>query len=394
MTKKLREPIAFGLIAVAVLYLVSGVSLLFKSEDDFGGLDFAGRAAVVGHVFADPIVVVSLAGAVLLATGWREATRNARAILQAVIAIGLICFLFAVICWIAGLSADRINAYGGVNGAGRIVGVFLGLAQIALLGLVLAYAASVLQGLPRPVRAQHQQQYGPGQQAWGAPPQQQWGQPQQPSGPYYGQPQQPQQSGWQQPQQQWGQPPQPNPAYGQPQQQWPAPQQQAWGETPGTTPPAGSGWGQQSTPQASGGWQQPEGSAWGQAAEPAPSAWSSQGPAAPAEPTGWGGQEPESTAAHADWTRPEDAGATWSESQESAAVAGTADDVATDDGGATPAHVDRDDAPTSSWSGTASDDRAESQIDDGDEAEPPETADSDSDPQRGPDSGWWRGSSS
>ena len=32
--KKYRDMFAFGLLAVAVLYLISGVSLLVKSEDD------------------------------------------------------------------------------------------------------------------------------------------------------------------------------------------------------------------------------------------------------------------------------------------------------------------------------------------------------------------------
>jgi hypothetical protein len=254
-TKKLREPIAFGLLVVAALYLLSGLAVLFKSRDDLG-ISFTGRAALVSHVFTDPVLVIALVAAVVLVAAGGQASRNARVVVLTALAIGAVCLLFALISWLAGLSADGINAYGGVNGAGRIVGIFLGLAQVIFLALALAYVFSVFQSLPKP--ASSADGWRSGQQVWGAPQQpqqweqhqqqqQQWGPP--PQQPGWGQ--QPQQ--WGPPQQQgWGQPAQPQQPEQveqpqQPQQPW-AQQESSWGDSPGTTAPAGSGWDEPAAP--------------------------------------------------------------------------------------------------------------------------------------------------
>jgi hypothetical protein len=343
-TKKLREPIAIGLMAVAVLYFVSGISLLFKSRDDIG-FDFSGRAALDGHVFADPVVVISLAVAVLLVTSWGEASRDARTIVLAALVIGALCLVFAVVSWVASLSSEQVSAYGGVNGAGRIVGIFLGLAQISFLALAVTYVATVFQSFPKSVRATQQwdhQQWG--QQQWGQQPQwqqQQWSQP-------------PPQQGWGQQPQQWGQPPQQQQAWSEPQQQWGQPQQQAWGEAPGNAPPPGSGWGgPASAPPVQSNWgQTAEQPGWTPPSDPTPSAWSAPETSSPSP-------------AHAAWSEPEQPDMT------SAARA-----AADDDGAVEVVDADREVSQDDDTNGDEDGGRAGSE----------ETSES--------DSGWWRPSSS
>jgi hypothetical protein len=328
-TKKFREPIAFGMLIVAALYFVSGLAVLFKSRDDLG-LTFSGRAALVSHVFSDPVLVIALAAAVALVVAGREASRNAKAVVLIAIVIGAFCLLFALISWLSGLSADGISAYGGLNGAGRIVGIFLGLAQVGFLGLALAYAFAVFQSFPKTAKAPNG--WASGQQGWGAPPQQ-WGQPQQSQQPWGqeqqpGWGQQPQQAWTQPPQQSWGQPQQPqqpqqpwaqSPQQGwtqpeHPQQSWPQ-QQPPWGEPAGGTPPSGSGW-HQSTGSPS------QQSGWNQSA--APTVWGPPADSDPAGPSTW--ETPaEAPPAHVDWSGAEAAPGSWASSGEP----GIADDAST-----------------------------------------------------------------
>ncbi|MEP6666266.1 MAG: hypothetical protein ABJA81_07460 [Nocardioidaceae bacterium] len=231
-TKKYREIFAYGLLGVAALYFISGLSLLFKSEDD-SGLPFSGRAAAFGYLFAHPLLVFALVAAVALVSGFGEASKNAKAVVLAALGIGGISALFAVICWFIAFGADTNQAllFGGVLGAGKVVGIFLGLAQLLLLGLALFFAYTVFETFPKTARAGQQQwgQQGYGQQGWGQQP---------PTDQGYGQPQQ----GWGQ-NQAWGQPSASDQAYGQP--------QQGWSQEYGAGGQQGAGvWGDQSQAQA------------------------------------------------------------------------------------------------------------------------------------------------
>jgi hypothetical protein len=229
--KKYREIFAYGLLAVAALYLISGLSLLFKSENGLG-VDFSAKAAAFGYVFAHPILVLSVVGAVALAVGFGEVTRNARIIVLAALAIAGVALLLALITFFASFGADdsgfAASLFGGVIGAGRIVGMLLGLAQLLLLGLAAWFAITALRALPRT-----------------SPRAASWGQPQgYPGAQGYGQPG-------------WGQQ---DTTYG---------QQQGWGPQPAPGWPAGPGTGATAVGGAATGWgEQYQGqpaSAWGNA---------------------------------------------------------------------------------------------------------------------------------
>jgi hypothetical protein len=271
--KKYRDVFAFGLLAVAVLYMISGLSLLFKSEED-SFLDFSGRAAQTSYLFMHPLLIISLAAAVALAVGFGSASANARAVVVSALVVGGISMVFGLVSWLASFGYDG-SGFGGVITAGKIVAIFLGLAQLLALGLTLFFAIAALQTLPKRV---------PQAQQWGAPPaygqHQGWGQPD--AGQQWGQPGQ-QQWGQQAPQQQWGQQA--------PQQQWgqQAPQQQGW------APPEQQQWGgQHADPQQS--WGQPEQQQqWGgQHADPQQT-WGQ-----PEQPQGWRQPEPQQG-----WSQPE-----------------------------------------------------------------------------------------
>lgn len=149
-TQKLRDLVAYGLLAVAALYFLSGLSLLFKSEQD-SGLSFTGRAGVFGHVFTHPLLVLALFGAVALAVGFGERSKNARVILIAALAIAALSLLFGLITWLSGFGADEFYglSYGGVPGAGKLVGILVGLANLLLLSLAAFFAFTALRALPK-----------------------------------------------------------------------------------------------------------------------------------------------------------------------------------------------------------------------------------------------------
>lgn len=281
-TKKHREVFAYGLLGVAALYLISALSLLFKSGSDLGGAGFADKASLFGHVFTHSILVISLFAAVALVTGFGENSRNARTVVLAALGLGAVALVFGLICWLAAFGAESngLSVFNGVVGAGKVVAVFLGLAQLMFLGLVTFFAFTAFQTFPKPVRAQHQQwgqqpgwgqpagydqAHSPPQQGWAqqpagydqAPPagwrqQAGWGQEQGPPHAGYDQAQAAQPQGWVQPAGQ------PQPGYDQ--------AQQSWGQQPGQQgQPAG--WGQSS----------PTAGSWGEQAQSAPGGDGPQG---------------------------------------------------------------------------------------------------------------------
>jgi hypothetical protein len=281
-TRKYRDILAFGLLGVAALVLLSGLSLLFKDSDDLAGAGFAEKALVFGSVFSSLFILAPLVlSIVLVAAG--EATRNAKVVVLVALGIGSVTALFAVITWFAGYGVDETGSFGfgfaGVTGAGKIVGTLLNLAFVGLIALTLLFIVAVYQGFPKP--APVQQQWGqPGQQPWGQPGQQPWGQPGQ---------------------QAWGQPGQ---------QQWGQPGQQQWGQGYGAAGAAGSGWGDQAQAQAA--QQGQPASAWGQPAEP--QQWGDsgqqQGWGQPAAQQGWGDSGPQQgwgeSGQHEGWGQPAD----------------------------------------------------------------------------------------
>jgi hypothetical protein len=269
--KKSRDVFAYALLAVAALYVISGLSLLLKSPNEIG-LDFSGKAAAFGYLFAHPALIFSLVAAVALVVGFGEASKSARVVVLIALAIAGVALLLALISWLASFGGnDNGQPFGGgVFGAGQIVGVLLGLAHLLLLGLAVWFAVIALKALPRtaPRSASTWGQpagYG-GSPGYGQP---MWGQQQAGSG------QHPQ--AWGQPSSSQGWPPgQPGgasatganaPGWGDPYQAMPDYQGQpasAWGgAAPSSQPPteAQPGWGAPGQPQQ-----------WGQAA-PAAGQW-------------------------------------------------------------------------------------------------------------------------
>jgi hypothetical protein len=284
--KKLRDPLALGLLGAAGLYVIATMCVLFN--DDIP--TFSLRSMMTQAHFVNPVLVIVTVAAALLVSAW-EPTPMARIVVMGALGVQGLMALFGLITWFAsygldtggggggGSFAEAAQAaaaadptslmYGGIIGAGKVVGTLLMLAMLAILAVGIFLVFSIFQALPAPVR-QPQQQWAGQQQQWGGQPQQQqWG----------GQPQQ----------QQWG---------GQP-QQWGG-QQQQWGAAGGAAAgaAAGQGWGQPTSGESSTGY-----AAGGQAGQPMPgSGESSTGyaaggdPGQPPQPQQWGQpQQPQET---------------------------------------------------------------------------------------------------
>jgi hypothetical protein len=233
--KKLRDPLALGLLGATALYLIAVLSVLFNG--DLAG-KFANRAAMVQGDFVNPVFVIITVAAVLLVAAVGEPSPMARTVVPAALGVQAFMLLFGVITWFAGYGVDLpdnanavldLGGFAGITGAGKIVGTFAMLSYLGILGIGAFLTFTIFQGLPAPVRPQQQQQ--------------QWGQPQQ--------------------QQQWGG-----------QQQWGA---AAGGATAGASGAAASdqGWGQPTSGESSSGY-----AAGGEAGQPPSSGESSSGYAA------------------------------------------------------------------------------------------------------------------
>lgn len=268
VTMKYRDVMAFGLLVAGGLGVIGSLSLLFKSGDDLGAgsVGFPEKSAIFGANFDSGLIVLALVGAVFLVTRFGDLSPNARIVVLVALGVGAIDLLFAFITFFAQFGADSNvigQNYAGVTGAGKIIGVLLGLAQLSFLVIGMFYVFTTFQSLPAPVAAPAPQwgsdqgfgQYGapgqpaPGQQRPGQPwqqpdpaPAQQTAAPQAAAPPAWDQPAWDQQ-GWAQ--QGWGQqpttpaPPPPGTGYG-----WAAPAepQQSWGQpaAPASAPAPGS----------------------------------------------------------------------------------------------------------------------------------------------------------
>ena len=297
--KKQREIFAYGLLGVAALYLIGGLSLLFKSGDDLGGAGFAEKGAYFGYVFTHPLLVLSIVAAVALVTAFGEASKNAKVVVLAALGITALSLLFGLISWFAGFGADSTGVgelFGGIFGAGKVVGIFVGLAQLLLLGLGGWYVFTAFQSFPKAAPAAGQWgQQGQGQQGYGGQPA--WGGQQDPGygQPGYGQP------GYGQPD--YGQPGAGQPGYGAAAGGGGATAAGAWGDQSqaqaGQQGQPASAWGQPEQEQPTTGWGSPgqpqEQPAWGQPEQQAQSGWGAPaGEAGEAEQAqqNWGQEQP------------------------------------------------------------------------------------------------------
>lgn len=261
-TRKYRDIIAIGLVAVAALYFIAALSMLFRSDTLFAGAggSFADNAALSGYLFSSVVPVASLVLAVLLVTRYGEPAPTTRIVVLAALGIAALDVLFAVISFFAQFGSDLDFGIGGTLGGGTFSGVVLGLAHLALLGAASLYLYTALRSLPAasPAPAPAPPWGAPGQTGyggWASPGAGQPGAGQPGLGQAgYGQ-QSPAQGSWQQP----------APTYGWGQAD--SGQQPSWGAPEGQAA-AGSGWGA-----PSGGWHDPAAAQQGQPA----SAWTQAG---------------------------------------------------------------------------------------------------------------------
>ena len=283
-TKKLREPVAYILLAFAGLIVLASLIRLFV-----GGAGFTAAAGGVQGILTPPsfgavLLLLSLVGSVWLVNEAGERTPNARTVALAALVITGVAALIGLITAFAGFNET--------SSAGiKVVGFIYALGGLALYGAAGLYILKTYQALPAPVRAPKQGQFAPqGQAPYG---QQQYGQ----QAPYG------QQGGYGQPQGQQGQYGQYDQSQGQyggygaaagaagaaggyaaaqgEQQQWP--QEQSWNQGEQQAWSAGDAEAQQHGEQP----QQPAEQAWsaeGQGVEPT-QAWSAEGQQQ------WGGQD-------------------------------------------------------------------------------------------------------
>jgi hypothetical protein len=260
-TNKLRDPLAFGLLAATTLYLLTSLALLFKDD-----LEFTDRSFILQDQFTNPAWVLVVLAAVALVAASDRPSRQARTVAMVALGLLVLMLLLGIVTWLASYGSDT-DDYGLI---GKITHTFFSLARLLLLATSAALAYTFWKSLPAPARQPKQQ---PGQQQWGQQQgQQQWGQ--------------------QQGQQQWGQQ---QPGQG----QWGAPAAAggaAWGQQdPYAAPPAP---GQPSAGEQAA-WGQPPQAGWGPPAQEQPQpAWGQP----PQEQPGWappGQQQPQTS-----WDQP------------------------------------------------------------------------------------------
>jgi len=187
-TKKLREPVAYILLAFAGLLALASLIRLFV-----GGAGFTAAAGTVQGVVTPPsisglVILLVLVGAVWLVNE-DERTPNARTVALAALVIIGVTGLIGLITAFAGFNETSTAGM-------KIVGFIYALGGLALYGAAGLYILKTFQSLPAPVRApkpgqfqQQGQQYGQtapyGQPGYPQQGQQGYGQPG-PQGQQYG----------------------------------------------------------------------------------------------------------------------------------------------------------------------------------------------------------------
>ncbi|MFO7253182.1 MAG: hypothetical protein DIU60_020780, partial [Actinomycetes bacterium] len=151
---RLREPAAWAMLvtaAASVLSLV--VHVLFGDTGTFGV-----RAGTALDDLSHPILPALALGAVVLATRFGPVSPRARHLLFGALGTLGLAALFGVVGLIA-------LVFAGVSAGTKLQLLVLGLPQLALLGIALAYGLGLLKTLPRPAAP-----FGPGGAAMpGAP---------------------------------------------------------------------------------------------------------------------------------------------------------------------------------------------------------------------------------
>jgi hypothetical protein len=151
-TKKLREPVAYILLAFAGLVALASLIRLFV------GSEFTSSAGVVQGTLTPPgltalVLLAALVGAVWLVTEGGERTPNARTITLAALAIAGLIVLLGLITAFAG--------FGETGDAGlKIVGFIYALGGLVLYGAVGLFLLKTFQSFPAPVRAPKSGQHG------------------------------------------------------------------------------------------------------------------------------------------------------------------------------------------------------------------------------------------
>jgi hypothetical protein len=144
-TKKLREPVAYTLLAFAGLVALASLFRLFV------GSDFTSSAGVVQGTLTPPglpalVLLAALAGSVALVAEFGERTPNARTVTLAALSITGVNVLLGIVTAFAG--------FGETGDAGlKVVGFIYALGGLALYGAVGLFLFKTFESLPAPVRA-------------------------------------------------------------------------------------------------------------------------------------------------------------------------------------------------------------------------------------------------
>jgi hypothetical protein len=161
-TKKLKEPVAYTLLAFAGLLALASLFQLFVGDIGFVAASGGVHSVIVPPSLTTLALLPALVGAVWLVNEG-ERTPNARiVVLGALIITGLYLLI--------GLVATFAQFNGSGTAGEKIVGFVASLGGLALYGGIGLYALKTFQALPAPVRAPKPGQFQQGQ------PGQQYGQ--------------------------------------------------------------------------------------------------------------------------------------------------------------------------------------------------------------------------
>lgn len=179
-TKKLREPVAYILLAFAGLFVLASLIRLFV-----GGAGFTSAAGGVQGTITPPgltalVLIAALVGSVWLVSEAGERTPNARTIALVALSIAGLALLIGLVTAFAGFAETSTPGL-------KIVSFIYALGGLALYGAAVFYLLKTFQALPAPARMPKAGQFaGQGQYGgqYGGQPGGQYGQ----QGQYGGQP--------------------------------------------------------------------------------------------------------------------------------------------------------------------------------------------------------------
>nr|WP_202886680.1 hypothetical protein [Kribbella sandramycini] len=145
-TKKLREPVAYILLAFAGLFVLAALIRLFV-----GGAGFTASAGSVQGTLTPPgipalVLLTALVASVWLVNESGERTQNARTVTLAALAITGVAALLGLITAFAGFAETSTAGL-------KVVAFVWALGGLALYGAAGLYVFKTFQGLPAPVRA-------------------------------------------------------------------------------------------------------------------------------------------------------------------------------------------------------------------------------------------------